>query len=73
MKALATIMGIIAPATAFAASDATGKVFRKRPLDHALPRVLRLCSGCSVHTSFDNAVRNDQRTFLSSERGAACR
>ena len=32
MKALATIMGIIAPATAFAASGATNKVFVSGPL-----------------------------------------
>jgi hypothetical protein len=32
MKALATIMGIIAPATSFAASGATSKVFVSGPL-----------------------------------------
>ncbi|MDD2851943.1 MAG: hypothetical protein PHY09_08610 [Desulfuromonadaceae bacterium] len=32
MKALATIMGIIAPATTFAASGATGNVFVSGPL-----------------------------------------
>jgi hypothetical protein len=32
MKTLATIMGIIAPATAFAASGATNKVFISGPL-----------------------------------------